>query len=701
MAFEEIVSQGLITPRTSPGSTGQSDVKVSFTRGSIKYDSPFMDMTSTYLPSSIKGILRFVASYVVGDGFVSQCITKMSEYPITSLIYDDEISDNKSSIKDSRLKDNWRTILEKKIKILMTLKQAGMDYYAYGNSLVSVNFPFIRMLTCEKCGATHNAKTLDGVKFKNFKYVGKCSRCSHDGAMEYKDINVKDYSGISIVHWDIMCIHIKYNSITGEHFYYYTVPKDIAAAISTGDMDIVNSTRAEVIEAVKSKKKIKLISDNVYHLKRPAPQYLVPSERGWGIPVVLAVMKDVFHTKILKKGNEMIAFDHIMPLRILFPQGTGDVSPHMTINLSAWRTKIEDEIRKWKADPNYISIVPIPLGMQNFSGDAKVLMVTQEIRATEDAVITGIGVIPEIIRGGASWSGSNVSLRIVENSFINHRNDIQNLIDFIIDKVSTYLGIKRIEVKMSDFKMADDLEKKRMMMGGASGPSSDSIFSMSRFQKEMGIDPEKDYEERLKELKRRIELRVREAEGDAEARGAAAIINAIYQADAEMENRNRIDMHQREEQRKRDEHARADQEQNAEGVDQDVGILSDSTGKDKNQISIPNLILAITQRFARLAQIDKEEFKIRMLAMKNATPSLYSEVYNNMREMNIIEADLIPDLEQVQKYTPGEIPSTMQGESFGDGGQSPAESGASVSLIKSNPRPLPEAPPPRSIKSPI
>ena len=57
--------------------------------------------------------------------------------------------------------------------------------------------------------------------------------------------------------------------------------------------------------------------------------------------MVMPIMKDIFHNKILKKGNEMIAFDHIVPLRIMFPTGTGDVSPHLTTNLSNWKNKID------------------------------------------------------------------------------------------------------------------------------------------------------------------------------------------------------------------------------------------------------------------------------------------------------------------------------------------------------------------------
>ena len=698
MAYEGLVGPGV------PGSQSVSTTtQVGFSRGSIKYDSPFLDMTSTFLPRYIKSILRFVAAYVLGDGIVSQCVSKMSEYPITDILYNE---DEKSSLENDKTVEKWKFILEKKMNIVRSMKQVGMDYYAYGNSIVSINYPFKRMLKCPRC---KEERAADGLKlqFRGFDFYAKCAKegCGYNGKMDARDINTKEVDKMGIVHWDLLFMDIKYNSITGDHFYFYTIPPDLSAAIRRGDMDIVNTTRLEIIKAVKKRKQLKLMADNVFHMKRPAPQYLFPSERGWGIPVIMPVMKDIFHCKILKKGNEMIAFDHIVPLRILFPQGTGDVSPHATINLSSWRSKIEDEIRKWKLDPNYISIVPLPLGMQNFSGDSKILSVTPEIKATEDSIITGIGIIPEIIRGGASWSGSNVSLRVVENTFINHRNDMHTYLDFIIDGIHRYLGMPKINAKMSDFKMADDLEKKKMMLDAARGKSSEAFISRKTATKEIGFDPSEEFKNKTEELKEIMELMAREAEGSAEAQGAGTIISAGYQADAEMENKDRLEMHDRESQARRDEEFQAQSDENAAGVEQEVTDLATQTGKSPDMISLPNLILIMTQRFMRLAKVDVDEFKIRMLAMKNSNPSLYQEIYKNLKEMNLIEADTLPDLAEAQKMTPGELPSYNQGDQYAGEPPSPAESGPNPSIIQSTgsvggpPATLPEARPPRSAVS--
>lgn len=698
--YEDIGGGTIVSPATGTGLAGGGNVQVSFSRGSIRYDSPFLDMTSTFIPKSIKGILKFIASYVVSDGLLSQCITKMAEYPITNLIYKDN---DETILTDDKTIEKWKVILENSMGIMRSLKQSGMDYYAFGNSIISVNYPFKRMLKCPKCNQSHTSDGLK-VKFEQFKFKAKCPtpKCNYEGEMDARDVNTKEISKLGIVHWDLLYIDIKYNSITGDHFYYYTIPADLQFAIRRGDMDIINGTRLEVIQAVEKRKQLKLMADNVFHLKRAAPQYIVPSERGWGIPAPMAVLKDIFHTKVLKKGNEMIAFDHIVPLRLLFPQGTGDVSPHATINLSDWRSKIEQEIRRWRSDPNYISIVPIPLGMENFSGDAKLLLITPEIRATEDTIITGMGVIPEIIRGGASWSGSNVSLRVIENTFINHRTDMHSMINFIKKNVANYLSIPNLNIKMADFKMADDLDKKKLMVQLAEQQGSDAMVSKPTVMRELGLDPEKEYEWIQEDLKKRLELKVQEAEGLAEAQGAGQVINALYAADAQIEQTKRMQSNQQEAAAKTDEENLQASEANTQGVGQDVMALAGQKGINPQVVSVPNLILIITQRFAKLSKFDPDEFKIRMLAMKSSTPSLYEEVYKNLKEMNLIALDTIPELSMVAKATtaqnqdPSVMPQFSQGADTAQTPASSAEVGATPGVVGSTPtQGLPEARPPR------
>ena len=648
MAAEGMSGSALGGNNSVPG--GGGDTKVSFTRSSIKYDSPFLDMTNTFIPKSIKGMFRFIASSILSDALVYQCISRMAEYPITSLVYNDQ---KKSNLKDDKTVESWKVIFEKKLKMLNVLKQMGMDLHAYGNSIASINFPFKRMLTCEKCKETFTAESALNLKYKETYYDGTCPKCHQTCRMQASDLPTKEKEKLSIILWDLLFIEIKYNNITGESFYYYQIPPNIVDAVKKGDLDFVNSLRVEILDAIKESKQLKLKNENVFHIKLAGPQYFYPGERGWGIPTVMPVLKDVFHNKILKKGNEMISFDHIVPLRIIFPQGTGDVSPHATINLAGWRLKIEEELRKWKVDPNHISIMPLPIGVENFSGEAKLLMTTPEIRQTEDTIITGMGIIPELIRGGASWSGSNVSLRIVENRFINHRGGMQEFIDWAKEHISIFYNIPAIDIGMSPFKMADDIQRKSMFMQASSGSPSQRVISRTTALQESDLDPDLEFKKIMSEAAQSIELRVEEMEGEATANGKATVIQQRFGADSQVEFNNKILSAEKESRERHNKASINESDKKAPNVGDEMGGVQ--------QYTVAQIIMMLTQRFAMLSKMSPEEFKMRMFIMSKTMPYTFEEVYKHLKELQMIEGDFlagmpmqapIPPVEQAPESEP-------------------------------------------------
>lgn len=672
MAFPE----GLVG--TIPGGQGGSsstDTKFTFSRPSIRYEHPFLDMTSTMLPKSIKGMIKFICTFILSDGFLNQCITKLSEYPITDLVFTDV---EKVGLSKDNTEITWKNILIKQLKLKQTMHQIGMDYHAYGNSIVSINFPFRRIVICKECDYKTTPESVREISFKAYEYEGYCPKCEQKTKFNYEDIPTKEIKKLRFIHWDLPLIEIKYNNTTGEHFYYYTPPLNIIKAINNGDLDIVNSTRKEFIEIIRKGTTLKLENETIIHFKKPSPQHLIFDEKGWGVPQTMVVMKDVFHNKILKKGNEMIAFDHIVPWRILYPIGSGDITPHGSINLSGWKTKVEEEVRKFRMDQNYTSIMPLPIGYINVGGDAKLLLTTQEIKAGEDTIITGLGIIPEIMRGGASWSGSNVSLRIVENSFLNWRATMQDFIDIVVETCANYFNIPVISVTMSKFKMADEMSKIALMANLAGAPPADRIISKTTVIEEVGLDPKVERKNIEDETNKATEIMIRSSEISAIAQGSASLINSRYSADAQAEFNTRNDSNYREYQEIK---AKNDNE----NLNKKYSDIRNEVGASEN-VSIPQVLMNVTMRMQQMASFSPEEFKGRMLVIRNTMPNLYGEIYKNLSEMNVIAGDLLGGTPQpVQEPPPDQSGPSGQDQPVG----------------QALPQPLPEQRPPRSENSQI
>src|SRR5262249_48943710 len=149
--------------------------------------------------------------------------------------------------------------------------------------------------------------------------------------------------------------------------------------ILMGKRHIIEKIPDIFVDALRRSKTLHFTHDNIFHLKRPT---IAQKDMGWGMPLILPVLKDTYYLQVLRKAQEAIAQQHIVPLRLPFPQaGSAPSDPYSTTDLGMWRRRIEAEIAKWRQDPNYMPILPLPIGNETIGGEGKALMLHQEMRA--------------------------------------------------------------------------------------------------------------------------------------------------------------------------------------------------------------------------------------------------------------------------------------------------------------------------------
>lgn len=434
----------------------QSAIRFSRTRGRVggsqdyglQYPSPFFDIAHTYLPSTVKQMFRWCRYYFLVNPLINAVVFKMSEYPVTDIVFDTERPE---------LKTRWTNFLLDQLRYRAFQIEVGLDYHTYGNALVSIFYPFIKMLECRSCGKKVFAKDTK-YRFQNFRFTMICPKCGHHGPTKAYDHYVKAPKGIRLLRWNPEDVDIRYNDITGEYEYYYEIPTGLKNDIIIGKKSVVETVPQLFIDALKLKKAVVFSRDNIYHFKRPT---LAGKDRGWGTPMILPVLKDTFYLQILRKAQEAIALEHIVPLRVVFPQaGSATSDPYTSVNLQDWRDQVAGEIRRWRADNNYIPIMPLPLGHQTIGGDGRALLLSQEIRVWSEQIVAGMGIPVELVFGGLSYSGSNVSLRMLENTFLGYLQDHHALLRWVISRTSSYLGWSPVKSRFKPFKMADDLQRK-------------------------------------------------------------------------------------------------------------------------------------------------------------------------------------------------------------------------------------------------
>jgi hypothetical protein len=486
-------------------------------RRGLIYPSPFFDIAQTYMPPTVKELFRWCQYFFYKDPMIGAVVTKIAEYPVTDFVY---------NAPSKHVRDGWKDLVEDTLNLKPFLIEIGLDYFTYGNAFVSLNLPFTRWIKCKACGHAHKlASPKFEFKFSNFEFVFRCSRCGHDGAGEVDDRSVHDKSGINFVRWDPKNIEIHYNPITGRSKYRYKVPNKIQRAIREGIREILAEIPYVFIEALKKKRDIQLSDQNLFHFKRPT---LAEQDMGWGKPLIIHSMGRMFYLYVLRRAQEAIAMQRIMPLEFIFPQQNSSQDPYQHVNLSSWQGVVQDEIRKWKIDPNYISVVSVPLGFERLGGDGRNLLLGPEIEVTNKEITGGMGVPLEFVFGGLSWSGSSVSLRTLENHFLMYRRLLLRFVNWAKNRLRIYLGKPDVDIGFTEFKMADDIQRKQLVIQlNAANKISDHTMLT-----ELGFDYDEEQRAIEKEAEARNKVQAMMMKSQTEAQGEASIIQAKYQARA-------------------------------------------------------------------------------------------------------------------------------------------------------------------------
>lgn len=485
----------------------------------VNYPHPFFDIAHTYLPSTVKQMLRWCRYYFLTNPLINATAFKLSEYPITDLIIEHP---------DEKVRHRWEEYFHEHLRFRAMQIEFGLDYHVYGNTLVSMGFPFKKHLKCRACDFVERAdKIRQHWTFTNTAFRLTCPRCGSTTEAEARDVYYKNASGINVVRWNCENVEIDYNEATTETTYFYTIPATVRNDIVIGKKNIVEGVPQVFIQAIRQQKGIIFSRDNLFHMKRPT---LAQQDRGWGIPLILPVLKDTFYLQIMKKAQEAILLEHIVPLRVLFPQaGSGASDPYTSINLQDWRDHVASEIARWRYDNNYIPILPLPIGNQTIGGDGRALLLTQEIQVWSEQIMVGMGVPKEFLLGGMSYSGTNVSMKMLENAFIGYITRQKQLANWVMERVSAYMGWPRAKVRFKPFKMADDLQRKAYLfqLNQANKVSDRTLLADSDLSQE---DEDKVM---IDETDKRSQAMKLQQLAMAVVQGEAQVIMAKYQAKAQ------------------------------------------------------------------------------------------------------------------------------------------------------------------------
>ncbi len=407
--------------------------------------NPFYSISNQFVPRNFHDVIKWARYILTQSPTTVEVIRKLATYPITDFQVDSSSSSTREKYDE----------IIKSIRLKNVLNDIGFDYYTLGNVYVSIYFPVKRTLVCPTCGTEHDARHSAGtIKFVKYQFVGSCSKCTYSGIFKRNDRRSNAVEDINIIKWQAENIAVNHNTITGESEYYYQIPNATKRRIMLGDPNFISTIPWSMIEAVRDNQDFKFDKGEVFHLKTLSMGDVL---EGMGMPPVISLYSSIFHQTLLKRANEAIATEHMTPFRILYPQqssAAGD--PISMMSLGNFVTNMEDQMKKFKGDPNHITIAPVPVGYESVGGQGRALLVSQELQFIEESILMGMGVSRELLAGTTNWTSSTVGLRLLENTLHDYTSQIQELIDWSMDKISSYLNISNEKVELTPFSLMDD-----------------------------------------------------------------------------------------------------------------------------------------------------------------------------------------------------------------------------------------------------
>jgi cytochrome c-type biogenesis protein CcmH/NrfF len=417
------------------------------------FANPFFDQAGTYTPTSMKELFSYCRHFFLTHGLVNAIITRASEYPVTDLILESN---------DTAVTARYEEAVNDVLNYPSQQYAINLDQNVYGIAFVSMNFPFEKWLTCVRCKSQYEAKA----SRLHWRYTAgtfrlTCPKCRETNIAKSEDRTVKKLSELSIMRWNPERMSILENEVTGRCEYAFDPSPDFRQQIKYGRKDLVATTPELFLEAVRLNRQVALDPANVFVMRRPG---LSQTMSGWGVPMMMPVLKDLYTMQIMKRTNEAVMLQHLVPQVFLFPQpATGGADPFVTASLATWRDSLRAELAHQRRDPAYYGILPFPIGHQVIGENGRSLLLLPELQEMARLTCIGMGFPPDLVFGSGSYAGSSVNMRMLENVFLTNVRQHKRLLHFILTKISTFMGWPAIKGRFKPFRMADDLQRQAFL----------------------------------------------------------------------------------------------------------------------------------------------------------------------------------------------------------------------------------------------
>ena len=448
--------------------------------GHHKYPNPFCDMASEYVPSDIINILDFCEYIYLTNGTYRSASRRVIRYFLTEVVLDGE---------SDKEREKYKNFFDTELHLLNQLAEIGDEYSTYGNVFISILFPFKRFMRCPECGISIDIEKMS-YKFdrRATTFSGKCLKCGYEGVYEIKDYRDPATAKVKLIRWNPKRMRLRVHPITTEVRYYYEIDPLFISKLDKGDEFLLNTTPMALLKACANSDRsnarmFEFNKESIYHLKEPTLAGILV--KGWGIPPILPNFKLAYYIQLLRRYDEAIALDFIIPFRILYPNlAPGGSDPLQQMNMQNFMSHMHNMVEQKRKNITDIQVAPFPVGYQAVGGEGRDLAPKDSIAFATDELLNAVGFPAELYKATLSIQAFPVALRLFEKTWGTVVDGFNDLIMWIIKRISRHYMWGPITGKLRSVTLADDIERKALALQAAAGMD----ISKATAYRPLGID---------------------------------------------------------------------------------------------------------------------------------------------------------------------------------------------------------------------
>ncbi len=442
------------------------------TYGEAGFADPFNDLATTQMPTTMKSALWWSEYIWTIQGTYRMAMERIVSYFITEIELSGEASDEE--------KEKYTDFLTKQLDVLNFLGQLLRDRLCYGNGFASVLVPFRRFLQSPKTGDMYPLKVVyNNFNFQfneKFEFVATCPKTKWRGPWHVVDKPRAESEHLILKRWSPHEMELLHDPYTDEVSYLWRIPEYYKRMIREGNLYHLERASKQVLEAIKDNKLFRFNNDAIFHMKEPTLAGI--RNMGWGLPRSLINYRQIWYIQVLRRYNEAIALDYVIPFRLITPMARGGAAnaggistqdPMSIYSAGDFRSQVRQMINRRRRDPASWQMLPFPVQYQVLGGDAKQLAPTEMIKQGFDNLLNECGTPVEFYQGSLSIQAAPIALRLFESTHRQLVSDANGFLQWMCGFISRVMSWELVDCALKRVTIADDMQKQmsalQLMMG--------------------------------------------------------------------------------------------------------------------------------------------------------------------------------------------------------------------------------------------